>query len=270
MGNYQKAIEAVDRGLRIAKHQSDTHGIIQCLHTKGWIHFLVGEFDEAQLCAQKALDRSRKINDKRSVSLCLNVIQAAADGLGNYGKALEINEECIAIGRELGDQLIVSRGLCNQGEHFRKQQKFRKSISCYEESLEISRELDQKNLICITLHNLGFALNQLGNFDDARKCCRESLTLALEIDAYALALHSVLVMAEILSLNHQAEESAQMIGAVCAHPMFTHEHSYESDRIISILEKELSESAFRSAIENGKKLDIDDVFRTILLAGDQE
>ena len=269
MGEYEKGIEYVERGLEIARKRNDTNGTVQCLHTKGWINFLVGEFDDAIDCAQEALGISREVNDKRSISLCLNVIQAAANGLERYGEALEINEKCINIGRELGDQLIISRGLCNQGEHFRKQHSYQESISCYEESLKISREIDQKNLICITLYNLGFALNQLGRFDEAQKCSSESLSLALEIEAHALALHSIVVMAEIFSLSSQMEKAAELIGMVCVHPMFTHEHSYESDRVISILKYELSESVFDVALSRGKKLQIDEVFKSILETGNQ-
>lgn len=269
MGEYDKGIEYVDRGLEIARKHNDTHGTVQCLHTKGWIYFLVGKFDDAILCAQEALGISKKNNDKRSISLCLNVIQAAANGLENFNEALKINEKCICIGRELGDQLIISRGLCNQGEHFRKQHKYKKSLNCYEESLEISREIDQKNLICITLYNRGFALNQLGRLNEAQKCGHESLSLALEIEAYALALHSVVVMAEVYSLSNQLEKAAELIGMVCAHPMYTHEHSYESDRVMSNLHNELPESVLHAAFSRGKKLQTDKIFNSILSTGNQ-
>ena len=265
MGQYEKALGYVDRGLEIARDHHDTSGIAQCLHTKGWIYFLVGAFDEAMLNAQEALKFSREMSDKRSMSLCLNVIQATASGLGTYEEALGINEECIAIGRELGDQLIISRGLCNQGEHYRKQHKYQEAIRCYKESLEVSREIDQKNLICITINNLGFALNQLESSEDAEKCCRESLSLALEIEAHALALHTVVVIAEISALRRQLVKSAELIGMVCAHPMFTHEHAYETERVVALLRKNMSESDIQAALKRGKKQEVEAVYKNILL-----
>jgi hypothetical protein len=65
------------------------------------------------------------------------------------------------------------------------------------------------------------------------------------------------------------EKAAELIGMVCVHPMFTHEHSYESDRVISILKYELSESVFDAALSRGKKLQIDEVFKSILETGNQ-
>lgn len=265
MGEFKKAVEYVDRGLIISRDRNDAFGIAQCLHTKGWVFFLVGAFDEAIQNAEQALALSRKINDKRSISLSLNVIQAAVDGKGQYGEALKINGECIGIGRDLGDQLIISRGLCNQGEHYRKQHNYREAAHCYRESLEIAREIEQKNLMCITLSNLGFALNQLESFDDARKCIRESLSLALEIEAHALTLAPLVVLAELYCLRKQYLQSAELIGLVRAHCMFTHEQAYETDRVIAILKNDMPDSDFKSAIKRGGKLEASKVFNTVLM-----
>lgn len=186
--------------------------------------------------------------------------------MGKYEEAININEECIHIGREIGDQLVISRGLCNHGEHFRKQHKYPEAVRCYQESLVISREIDQKNLICITLDNLGFALNQLESFDAAEQCFCESVSLALDIGAPTLALHSVAGMAEIFACNNKLVDSAELIGVVCAQPMATHEDTYETDRVLALLRKGLSKPELNSALNRGKKLDAETVFSDILLA----
>lgn len=264
MGEYVRALDYTKHGLNVARMYDDASGTAQCLHTKGWIYYLMGQFGDAVEHAQKALRISQEIGDKRSISLSLNVIQAAADGMGNYDEAMKINTQCIGIGREIGDLLVISRGLCNQGEHLRKQHKFQEAVRCYQESLEISREIGQKNLICITLQNLGFSLNQLQSFDDAQRCFCESITLALDIGSSALALPSVVGMAEIYAYNNQHVDSARLIGMVCAHPMSTHENEYETNRVLALLRKDMSESELQYALNRGKNLDEGGVFNTII------
>jgi len=100
---------------------------------------------------------------------------------GDYGAAMALFEESLALARELGDQKGVAMALLGRGLVIRDQGSFDAATALFEESLELSRKLEDKLedkwLMAVPLANMGVVARHKGDYAKAVVLCEESLAM---------------------------------------------------------------------------------------------
>ena len=99
----------------------------------------------------------------------------------DYPAAQALNEESLAMRRELGDKPGIALALANLGNIAEVRLDFTAARALYAESLAIRRETGHKVGIAFTLMNLGGLANTQGDYPAARDLLEESLALGREL-----------------------------------------------------------------------------------------
>ena len=123
---------------------------------------------------------ARKLGNKKQEGLALGNLGNAYGDLGEPRKAIEYNEQVLAIARETGDRRGEGRTLGNLGNAFRDIGETSKAIEHYEQHLAIARETGDRRGEGYALGNLGLAYSALGETRKAIEYFEQDLAIARE------------------------------------------------------------------------------------------
>ncbi|MGC1396670.1 MAG: tetratricopeptide repeat protein, partial [Coleofasciculaceae cyanobacterium] len=95
--------------------------------------------------------------------------------LGDYAKAIEYQQQSLAIARQIKDRNGEGNALGNLGIAYQLLRDYAKAIEYQQQSLAIAREISDKNGEGLALNNLGLALLESGNLTQAEKILRDGI-----------------------------------------------------------------------------------------------
>ncbi|MCP4698572.1 MAG: tetratricopeptide repeat protein, partial [Gammaproteobacteria bacterium] len=99
---------------------------------------------------------------------------------GQYAKALEYNEQALAIHREIGDRRGEGRDLGNIGVVYGNLDQY-KALEYYEQALVIIREIGDRRNEGTNLGNIGNAYSNLGQYAKALEYYEQALAIGRKI-----------------------------------------------------------------------------------------
>ncbi|TFG01853.1 MAG: tetratricopeptide repeat protein [Promethearchaeota archaeon] len=133
------------------------------------LYYELGKYEKVLECAQKGLKLTEK-TDNESLKYradYLNYLGLINMQKGNYNDALVFIDECIKIGKKIGNELLVGMGLNNLGYIYHYNGDLRKAIKFYEEANEIFQDLKKLRNYATTVTNIGGIYEELGEIDKA-------------------------------------------------------------------------------------------------------
>ena len=101
---------------------------------------------------------AREIGDRNGEADSLGNLGAAYLSLGQYQRAIELHEQSLAIKREIGDRKGEANSLGNLGIAYKSLGQYPQAIELYEQSLAIKREIGNRNGEATSLFNLAAVL----------------------------------------------------------------------------------------------------------------
>ncbi len=138
---------------------------------------------------------------------------------GDFGRAMALYEESLALARDLGDQRGIAMALMGRGLVHKRHGDFDAATALFEESLEVSRNLEDKWPTAFTLANMGAVAREKGDYAKAVPLCEESLAIFRTLDAnrwiaYALRLtgHAVRLQGDVERTTGLYRESLALFG----------------------------------------------------------
>jgi predicted ATPase/class 3 adenylate cyclase len=174
LGWSQKEVKDAESGQRLAGALS-------------WFWSLHGHFSEGRRWLQQTL----ALSDETSASVRAKALYGSgllAVTQGEYGRAVTLHEQALALSREVGDLQGVARGLTFQGVAAELQGDSQRAAALLEEGLARFRELDDEWNIALALRNLGRVALRQGDHQRATALNEESLVLSRKLgDKWALA-----------------------------------------------------------------------------------
>lgn len=140
---------------------------------------------EAEATYRRVLSLRREQEGPRSMATA-NALQQLGGFLVFYGTKPEAErleeaqshlEEAVAIGREAGDDAVLSLGLHDLGVLYNRMKRLPEAKACFEESLERTRRVwgDDHPIIAVTINSLGFVYERMGEMEKAESAYREAL-----------------------------------------------------------------------------------------------
>jgi predicted ATPase/class 3 adenylate cyclase len=140
-----------------------------------------GDYRRQTELQEESLALSRDLGDKVGIASCLNNLAVAASWMGKHERATRLLMECQAIRRELGDRVGLSDTLTNLGGIALEDRDYKRAVELYEESLAITRELGDPHRVGVALSNLGSVACYQGDHERAAALLEESLALARSV-----------------------------------------------------------------------------------------
>jgi predicted ATPase/Tfp pilus assembly protein PilF/transcriptional regulator with XRE-family HTH domain len=151
------------------------------LNGAGTLAFAQGEYGRAVALHEEALAIRRTLGDTHGIAASLNNLGNVAHVQGEYGRAAALHEESLALKRELGDTRGISASLNNLGNVAHQQGDYGRAAALYEESLALDRSLGDQRGIADSLNNLGGVAYAQGEHGRAVALYEESLALDREL-----------------------------------------------------------------------------------------
>jgi predicted ATPase/class 3 adenylate cyclase/DNA-binding XRE family transcriptional regulator len=153
----------------------------KALHGAGVLAWRQGDFAQAALLQEESLALRRELGDKQGIARSLHYLGSVTADGGDYARATALYEESLALSRELGDTGGIARSLGYQGHIAIAQGDYARATALYEESLALLREQEDKPGISASLNSLGNVASSLGDFARASVLYEESLTIDREL-----------------------------------------------------------------------------------------
>jgi non-specific serine/threonine protein kinase len=151
------------------------------LNAAGVLAFYQGDYPAARALEEESLAIRRELGDRSGIAGSLGNLGNVASGQGDYPAARTLYEESLAIRRELGDPSGIANSLGNLGNVALYQGDYPAARALDEESLAIRRELGDRFGIAVSLSNLGQVAYEQGDYPAARALDEESLAIRREL-----------------------------------------------------------------------------------------
>ncbi len=161
--------------------QEPTKARAGALNGAGELARMQGDYGGARGLQEESLAIRRELGNKGGIAASLNNLGLVASDQGDYGGARVLHQESLAIARELADKSGIAASLNNLGLVAAEQGDYGGARVLYEESLTIQRALGDKSGIALSLLNLGLVAKDEGDYGGARVLCEESLAIQREL-----------------------------------------------------------------------------------------
>jgi len=96
-GNFQDALVCADKALDLAQDNKYKEETANGYLLKGQQHYRLGEVDQAEEFIKKALDLNKKTDQQLAVGRCLNLLGLIEDVRGNFSQAREYKNDAIKL-----------------------------------------------------------------------------------------------------------------------------------------------------------------------------
>ena len=222
-----------------------------------------GDFGAAHKAFKKALEISRKMNDKQRIAVSTRGLAMTAKGHGDFAAARKYAEESLKISREIGDKFGIAVSINALGDVARIENDYAAARPFYEEALEICTELNSKQGVNCTLNNLGAVAFGEKDYKTARNYYAKALNVGRDSGEKLTLSYSLDGCAALAVKRGDFNRAAQLAGAA--------EHLRESlgfetelaegrfrDAYLAQLHHSIDEETFPKYYEQGRKLKIEE------------
>jgi adenylate cyclase len=273
-GEFTMAYVLSNEALALARNIGDTWSIAEALNNLGSAAMYQGDHAAAQALYEESLLYKREMGNKQGIANLLNSLGNLAQKRGDFAAARDFYNEGLALSREMGEKGGMATKLFNLGVvdwHLGNPTGAR---VLWEESLAISQEIGDKNVSALCLGYLGMSrliLSQgvLAEVKKARRQLADALSLFHEMGAQFHMTGFLVDMAVLVMYEGNPRQSAQLMGAAEAalhqlnvpmEPSLVPIHQ----QALATVQKQLGESAFQSAWEEGSKWSLEEAVKEAL------
>ncbi len=230
----------------------------------GTLAWSQGDYVQARVWHQDALDLYRALGDQRGIAFALNNLGVQVLSQGDYQSAEALYHESLALYRSLGDHQGIPRTLNNLGVVAQYQAAYERAGELYQESLALYRDLGDKQSVADVLYNLGEVEYARANYAHAARLFSESLVYRQALGfkwgiagCLASLANLALVQGHVpraARLGGAAEALLKVIG-IALEPI---ERS-QFERTMELARRQLSEAAYAKATTEGRDLPLEQV-----------
>ena len=156
-------------------------GLALTLYKLGDLASEEGDYEQAPVLLQEALDIYRELNDTRGIGEVLMLFGWAAMRTGHYTQAATHLEEFLALAQQAGNIRSTAFALSGLGEIAVRQGHHERAIALLEESLRLNRTIGYSWGIGTVLGSLGWVALAQHDYARMRATLGESLSIRMEI-----------------------------------------------------------------------------------------
>ena len=177
LGYFAEASIIYEKALSRSKSLQDNAGVAESLRKQGQLLRKNKDYEAALAKFGEALSISTVMNDKSSMAKTYNSMAILNFRTDDKDNALKNWLHALAIVEEFGDKPKISKYLNNIGIWYWQDYDYSKSIEYYQKSLLIKRELGDVRNIAKTLNNLGEVYFAMGDYPNSTTQFDESIEI---------------------------------------------------------------------------------------------
>ncbi|MCD6386423.1 tetratricopeptide repeat protein [Candidatus Sumerlaeota bacterium] len=182
MGEMEEAKEVLEALLQLAEHLDMPQMEICGRRELGLVHQQLGDVMSAKYILQSALDLSQQLKLLEEESLCQNAMGVLLWSLGEYDRALEKFLKVAGAGIEDKLPNLMADALNNAGLIYWRRADYEQGLKYMKDALTFRKKARDKFGVSATLMNIGILEEQLGHYEKANKAYTDALKLAEKIE----------------------------------------------------------------------------------------
>lgn len=156
-------------------------GLASTLHTIGYGHLKLGDYDAALRFGEEALKINREIEDRRGEASILNFIGIIYRTVNKYPESLNYYEKSLKIVQAEDYKIGISAGFANTGLVYRMRGQYAEALSRYEQALQVAEQIGDVHGMAMTAYNIGNLYAEIGEAQKALDHLENSLRIRREI-----------------------------------------------------------------------------------------
>ncbi len=219
-GKYTEARAYYDQSLSLAAGIVDARirqsARAHALKGAGSVATWQGDYAAASELNQESLAIRREIGDTPGVATLLNNLGLLARFQNDLASARQMNEESLALFRKLGDRWAMGQLLNNQACVASDQKEYTEARALLEESLFIRRQLGDKAGLGLSLTTLADVVLDEGDYAAARPLLDESLAINRELGDQTLIAYLFEDYGGVAAAEQKPERALQFVGFAAA------------------------------------------------------
>ncbi|MEW6041832.1 MAG: tetratricopeptide repeat protein, partial [Elusimicrobiota bacterium] len=192
LGRYNSAIQNFKDMQYWSCKNNDRIKFAYSMNLMGSCYRHLGAHKKALSFCLECLAAGRKLKNNDLISSALTSINVIHWYTGNYRKAIDAGEEALNLRRNQGDLTAVSRGLFGLGNSYIKIGEIEPAHRYFSELRSISKKLNEKMGLAYALEGLGYCCMWKGNTRRALSLFEKSLLLRTRIEFYRGMAYSYL------------------------------------------------------------------------------
>ncbi len=209
MGEYDRALEHLEKSLKIGEMIGDQKDIATSLKLIGIVYFNRGENDEAFEYFEKSLTIFEKIGHQPGIHACLNNIGNVYSKRGEYARSLEWLEKSLRIGEKIGNQTGIGYNLVNITDAYLGMEEYDKALEHAERGLKISEKIGAQFLTANNYLDIGSAYLGKEDLKRALDFCDRGFKLSKKIGIRRDIASATGLFAKIYREQKKWEESIE-------------------------------------------------------------
>ena len=155
--------------------------LVAWLHsTRADLHFLAGNYSDAQLDYERSLELLRGSGNINIFTMVYNNLTSIHLAKGEIDRAIAYQQESLALAEQMGDRRKIAQGSANLSSAYRQKHDYDRAFEYIGKSLELSRELGDPRLIASCHTAMGNLYISRNDFPRARECYLKALSLREE------------------------------------------------------------------------------------------
>ncbi len=154
---YDVASVTLNQALEQYQKINDRNGIRRSLANLGVVYGELKNYPKALELQEQSLALAIELKNRRAEGQVSAYLALIHHGLANYPKAIEFGERGVAIAREIKNPEDEAFALSNLGRTYYRIKEYQKSIEFHQKSLEIWTTLKDQKNAATTLNSLGMA-----------------------------------------------------------------------------------------------------------------
>jgi predicted ATPase/DNA-binding SARP family transcriptional activator len=280
MGQREQAEALFEQAMPITRQLKDPKELGFLLLNKGYLHVVGGQYEIAGQLFQESLNTYRGTDDIRGIGDALSALGAWHNVTGDWDQARHCLEESVAIARQIQDEHGLRSSLTNLGNVYYLLKEFPLARQHYEEVLTLCQKVGDRAAEAVIHSNLGAVAQEAGDFEQAERSLQQGIKLFEESHHHQAVIHALTMLAAVyrqmarfgaaqqilhqvlaqaiakkydylvpmavfeIGILYQAQgqktDALPLLLWVIDHPSVQAENRLEAERIIAILQAELS------------------------------
>ncbi|MFG6094033.1 CHAT domain-containing protein [Leptothoe sp. ISB3NOV94-8A] len=181
-GEYERAIDFLQRSLKIEQEIGNRRGEANSLGNLGTVYYALGKYERAISFLQQSLDIAKNIGERDCEAFSLGNLGLVYNALGEYSRAIELFQQSLEIAKEIGYRRSEASSLGNLGLAYLSLGESSHAIDFLQQQLDILQEIGNRGGEANSLTTLGDAYYALGEYERAIDFHQQSFDIAREIE----------------------------------------------------------------------------------------
>lgn len=163
--------------LAAARRRDDRFAEATILQELGMQSWSTARYAEATALNEQALAIHREIGNLAGQAGTLRILGSIGQRQGRYADALRHLDASIALARQMSDRRAEANALSSAGIALYRSGRTERAVDHFRDALDGYRSVDDPNGVAATLTNLGYVLARAGRHPEARGYLEQSLSL---------------------------------------------------------------------------------------------